>query len=178
MSWLLRATLLGAVWAILFRFNAHVFKSFALSDHASWIFLPAALRVLMPLVYRSSGVFGLILGSLMITPPTAQNYVAPLLFAVASGLAPVVGIAICNRIFKLPDDLTGLGAVHLAALSLLCGASNSFFVHLCLLLTDAPHRSALSVATIFFGDVAGTAIVLYALSATLAVLTPSLGPKD
>lgn len=176
--WLLKATLLGAIWAILFHFNAYVFKSFALSDHASWIFLPASLRVLMPLVYRSCGIAGLVLGSLLVTPPTSDHVVAPLLFAVASGLAPVVGIAICKRIFQLPADLAGLAPVHLAALSLLCGASNSLFVHLCLLLTDAPHRSALSVATIFVGDVAGTAIVLYGLSAVLALLTPSLRQKD
>ena len=141
LRWLFKAALLGAAWAVLFRFNASVFEDFAISDHANWIFLPAGLRVLMPLVFRSSGVAGLVLGSLLITPPTPDNLMAPLLFALASGLAPVVGIAICNHIFRLPPDLSGLGPIHLLALSLLCGASNSFFVNLCLLLTGSASRS-------------------------------------
>ncbi len=165
--WFLKATVLGAVWAGLFRINAALFKEFAVSDHASWIFLPAALRVLMPLVFRSSGVGGLILGSLFITPPLPGNVVAPLLFAIASGLAPVIGIAICQRIFRLAPDLAGLSAVHLSGLSILCALSNSLCVNFVLFLTHQPSRGALNAVTVFVGDVTGTAMVIYAIAGLL-----------
>ncbi|MFM7029312.1 MAG: hypothetical protein ACKOXK_11650 [Chakrabartia sp.] len=166
----MKAIALGVVWAALFRFNAAAFAAFAISDHASWIFLPAALRVLFPLVFRGSGVFGLVLGSLLIVPPSAQALVAPILFALGSGLAPVIGIAICQNIFKLPPDLSGLSATHLAALSLTCGAANSLIVNLCVLLTGGPTHGAIHAVTVFVGDVAGTAIVLYAIAGLLSLI--------
>ena len=54
---------LAFAWCGLVAANDAIFQQFILTPYASLIYLPAALRVIFPLVFQNAGYWGIILGS-------------------------------------------------------------------------------------------------------------------
>jgi hypothetical protein len=140
----------AGVWVCLYVLNDWLFSQVAISVYASWIFLPAALRMLAVLLCGWVGVAGLFIGSLM----TA--------FAGLSALAPMMAYLLCIRWFNWQSDLRGLSATQLVVLSLLVALIGASMHNLHLIGIGAIDSFGPTFVTMFVGDMAGTFIVLYA----------------
>jgi integral membrane sensor domain MASE1 len=148
-------------WVTLFRLNSIFFAQFAHSERASWIFPPAALRVISVLLFGWTGAVGLSIGSFLTLPhehPTDLAYEVAL--ALTSGAAPWIAIALSRRRFAIPNQLSTLRASHVIIASIATAAVNSALVNACMVMADRWHGDAEQIATIIVGDILGAAIVL------------------
>lgn len=159
---------LGLAWYGLASANDYVFQQLALNPNAHLIYLPAALRIIYPLVFREAGVLGIIMGSYFVVQDRVNDGIIDIIsLAVMSGLAPLVVIGVFKRLFTVKPNLADLKAVHFFALGALCAASNAVLVNVYFTLSDHPLQPLDLLITIFIGDLAGTVIVLALLSFVL-----------
>ena len=63
LGWALTVVVLALSWYGLASANDAIFQQLALTPNAHLIYLPAALRIIYPLVFREAGVLGIIIGS-------------------------------------------------------------------------------------------------------------------
>ena len=165
---------LGLAWYGLASANDYVFQQLALNPNAHLIYLPAALRIIYPLVFREAGVLAIIIGSYFVVQDRVNDglrlndgSVDIVSLAVMSGLAPLIGIGVFKMLSTTKPDLADLKTVHFFALGSLCAASNAVLHNLYYALSGLPVQPLELASTIFIGDVAGTVIVLSLLSFAL-----------
>ena len=163
-------------WFLLFHFNNWLFASFNISPQVSWIFLPAALRMLAVVLFGWPGVLGLFLGALFTNQLFGEvSPVAAVTVSALSALGPWLAFRTCTQWLNLPNDLAGLKPRHLLMLS----AVGAFFISL-------PHSIFFYVSGIspklwsdlipmFIGDLVGTLSVLYGASLLIKLLIPRKG---
>ena len=173
-GWVLLVVGLSLAWYGLASANDYVFQQLALNPNAHLIYLPAALRIIYPLVFREAGVFGIIIGSYFVVQDRVNDglrlsdgLLEIVSLSVMSGLAPLIGIAIFKMLIRTKPDLADLKTVHFFALGSLCAASNALLHNLYYTLSGHALQPLELVSTIFIGDVAGTVIVLSLLSFVL-----------
>lgn len=168
---LLFGTGVALAWFCLFHLNNWLFESLSVSALVSWIFLPAAIRMLAVVMFGWAGVLGLFVGSMMTNQLFGHaSFVAALTMSVLSAIGPWLAFRTCTKWFGLPDDLSGLRPTHLLFLSAagallisvphcvffyLSGISSSLFDHM---------------IPMFTGDLIGTLIVLYAAAFLLKLI--------
>ena len=174
LGWVLLVIGLGLAWYGLASANDYVFQHLALNPNAHLIYLPAALRIIYPLVFREAGVFGIIIGSYLVIQDRVNDglrlsdgLLEIVSVSVMSGLAPLIGIAIFKMLFTTKPDLADLKTVHFFALGSLCAESNALLHNLYYTLSGHAVLPLELASTIFIGDVAGTVIVLSLLSFAL-----------
>lgn len=166
----------AVVWVLVFNLNSFLFAEMALSDQASWIFLPAAFRLLLVLLFRQWGAVGLMFGAFLTLPNgTQDNLVQEVLLAASSGVAPLLAVAFASRYMQLKTDLQGLRGGQILVMSVLCAGVNSVLVSSSLLLYGEPSQFLVYVTTIFVGDVLGAAIVLSVIVIAISVLGRARG---
>jgi len=161
------------VWLAAFKLNALLFTPLQHSERAHWIFLPASLRILSVLLFDEAGVIGLMIGAYLTLGHGAGSgplYEIPL--AMTSGLAPLVAIWLCRRLFPIAHDLHGLRPLHIVLLSIAGAVANSVILNAYLAVVGRLNGDLTQLATIFVGDLLGTAIVLFVLTALLSLATP------
>lgn len=152
-------------WLAVYRLNDIAFEQFAYSPRAYWIFLPAALRVLAVLLFDGPGVVGLALGEYLVLPHQhPADLPFELLVATSSALAPLVAIALCRTFFDLGNELSKLRGWHVIMLSIANAAANSVILNTCLFAGGEREWDMVQMASIFVGDMLGTAIVLAVLT--------------
>lgn len=158
-------------WSALFTFNMAVFSQFNHSTYASWLFLPAALRVLAVLLFEEEAVIGLMLGAYLTLPHDPSSSLAhELLISIFSGLAPAIAIWFCRRSFPITPSLTGLRGIHIVTVSVVSAGANSVLLNLCMAIFGRLNDDIRQIAAVFVGDLTGTAIVLFVLSSVLALM--------
>jgi len=162
------ATIFGvaAVWIVFFRLNAFIFNGLDHSIFASWIFLPAAVRILAVLIFESPALWGLMLGAFATSTP-GMDIAHVLVICFMSGLAPYVAVSACRKYMGLSSDLSGMGVRDIIALSFYGALANAVLLNLTLFMLGTTYFDMIQVATVFIGDVLGTALVIYALAALL-----------
>lgn len=151
-------------WVCLYLLNDWLFSQAAISVYASWVFLPAALRMLAVLVCGWVGVAGLFVGSLM-TAFYTHGFADPGMLVVLAGLsalAPMMAYLLCIRWFNWQADLRGLSASQLVVLSLLVALFGACLHNLHLIGIGAIETFGPTFVTMFVGDMVGTFMVLYA----------------
>ena len=163
----------AAAWTLLFELNLAWFAATEHSARANWIFLPAALRLLAVLLFGDVGAIGLVIGAFYTLPPLASGeLVHGMVLAGTSGLAPLIAVGIGRRHFAIASDLAGLRALHIVVLAISCAAANAIILNGYLLVTGQLAGDLRQIFTVFVGDVAGAAIVLLAISSSLALVLP------
>ncbi len=168
LGWVLLVIGLALAWYGLASANDFVFETLALNPNAHLIYLPAALRIIYPLVFREAGVLAIIVGSVFVVQDRGNDDLMDIVsLSVMSGLAPLIGIAVFKMLFTTKPDLADLKTVHFFALGTLCAASNAAFVNLYYALSGQAVQPLELASTIFIGDVAGTVIILSLLSFAL-----------
>lgn len=167
-GWVTTVSGLALLWYGLVLANAELFRSLELSRNAALIYLPAALRIVYPLVFGRAGVCGVIVGSYFGFPTEAADSMGGnAALAILSGVVPLIGIGLFTLLYKTRADLADLRPVHLVALALLCAAANAVILNLYLAVSGEVVKPLRHILTIFIGDVLGAAIVLYLTSFVL-----------
>lgn len=163
---LLQVAVAAASWVGLYELNAWLFAAFEHTQRISWVFLPAAVRLVVVLLWGWRGALGLGLGALVTNVPifgllTAESFLA----AAASALAPCLAVALGRWAFGLPGSLQGLTPAALLKLAALNAACTLLLASL---FTDVwGVRSLADGAAMVVGDLIGTLIVLYATRSML-----------
>lgn len=106
-------------WLALYKLNDLLFPAAEIDPFVSWIFLPAAIRVLAVMVFGPAGVIGLFIGSyLTIEPEVQENMVHAGMISLVSAVAPLIAVRFCQTRLALPDTLAGLRPRNLFCFSL------------------------------------------------------------
>jgi hypothetical protein len=156
------------LWILLFRLNHWLFSTVVISQYISWVFLPAALRVLAVLLLEWRGVQGLFWGALFTHSqlPTL-NEPEPLILALISSLAPMLAIRVSARFLGVQGNLAGLTFAQLALMSLMGALISSVTHNLYFHWHFTDHTWLRGIAPMLIGDMIGTLIVLYVCAVVL-----------
>jgi hypothetical protein len=169
---MLQAATISVVWVILYILNDWLFDHVAISLYASWVFLPAALRMLAVMLCGWVGVLGLFVGS-VVTGYYTHGMTDPGMLVVLAGLSaltPMMAFLVCTRWFGWRADLRGLNATQLVVLSTLVSLFGATLHNLHLLAIGAIETFGPTFMTMFVGDMVGTFIVLYGAKFLLGLL--------
>jgi hypothetical protein len=161
-GWVLPVGGVALTWVALFELNAYWFEFLAVSPYVGWVFLPAALRVLAVLLFKTRGVLGLFLGALITNASLwGAEWWDALALSAVSALSPALALWLGVRWLDLMPTLDGLKGWQLLALSALAAVSNSVLHGLLFYVIEheMPWHNAIVSMTV--GDFAGTLIVLY-----------------
>jgi hypothetical protein len=158
----------AVAWFILFKLNHWLFASIQITGFISWIFLPAAIRMLAVMVGGWAGFLGLFLGA-VVTNLEQLKY-EPFNIVVLAGLSalgPLVAVQLCTRWLKLPSDLAGLQRSQLLVFAVTGAVFITFPHNLYFYFTGLSTDVWSGIVPMFVGDLAGTLIVLYFASFSL-----------
>lgn len=160
-------------WFFISRLNGSLFPFFEHTLRASWIFLPAAFRPLVILLFGGTGAAGLILGAFLTVYGTSPGGLPDeLVFSAILGLTPWAAVSLGRALLDLPGSLAGLKASHILLLCALCAGLNAITLNGYLWLTGHFDGGAIQIATVFVGDLLGSTIVLFLISNALAFAMP------
>lgn len=166
-------------WVASFKLNEWLFEATSVSVRANWIFMPAALRLIVVLLFDQLGALGLVLGAYLTMPEKSVADLLPhSLIAMSSGLAPLFAVRAGRRLLGIADSLRGLRTVDIIALSVGCAAANAIILHLSLWFGDGYDGNLRHVLSVFVGDVTGSALVLVVLSIALSFILPRRTPDS
>ena len=161
----------AVAWHLLFTFNAWLMASYTYAAWASWVFMPAALRIIAVLVFGRVGAAGLVVGAFYtITQDPIIDLPHQALLALSSGAAPLLAVGLCRAWFRLGENLHGLKPSHIIALSIVGAATNSVLSNAVLALAGRMADDWLPLVVVFLGDLNGTVLVLFAMSSVLGLI--------
>jgi len=121
--------IITCAWCSTYYLNEWLFSQFILVEgFISWVFLPAAIRVLAVLLAGWVGVVGLFLGSaatFMFASGHEPVAIHILVLAAISSIAPMLALLTCAKCLNIQKSLKGLSASNLFVL---CAVSAMFSV--------------------------------------------------
>jgi hypothetical protein len=164
--------LVALVWILLFKVNAWLFASVEVNSHISWIFLPAALRMVAVMVWRWSGVAGLFMGALFTSSIwTGGSVVHESATAALSALGPLLAVMFCTKWLGLNTRLDGLKASHVLQFAV-TGAVVNTLLHNLFFYTSGMQPTLMDgMLPMLIGDLLGTLVVLYGASSVLQLVS-------
>jgi hypothetical protein len=147
-------------WCALYELNGRLFEALQLNGHISWIFLPAALRLVAVLLFDGRGAAGLFIGALATQPGALTHDPGTALsIAAISALAPWLAVRLCLKLMRLPRDLSGLGLRQVAIMAAASAATSVVLHHAYLTRQSGWELGLQGVAPMFLGDLAGMLIL-------------------
>lgn len=161
----------ATVWVMLFFLNNWLFSETYLNSFISWIFLPAAIRMLAVMIDGWAGVLGLFCGAILTN--FSQLEFEPFNVFVLAGLSavgPIAAVHLCKRWFQLPVDLVGLQRSQLFVFAVTGAIFNVIPHNLFFYMTGMSDDVWSGVLPMFVGDLAGTLIVLYVASFSIRMI--------
>ena len=158
-------------WILLFKLNAWLFAFVTVSENVSWVFLPAAIRVLAVMLFGWTGALGLFGGGLLTSNFMSGGSLSEsVVLAGLSALGPLVAVRVCAHFLQTSPDLGGLGAKGLFIFAV-AGAVFNVVPHSLYLYEAGKVVNPLgSMASMFVGDLVGTLMVLYAAAGLLGLM--------
>lgn len=165
------AIAVALLWVLLFRLNRWAFSSIDVTVFISWIFLPAAIRMLAIMVCDWVGALGLFAGALITNQadPTG-GVVDGLVLAFLSATGPLLAFWCCTRLLGLSPTLTGLTAKQLLVFAVVGALLNAVPHNIYFYLSDRMTSPIEGLIPMFLGDLLGTMVVLYVASLALRLL--------
>lgn len=168
----------AAIWIALFQLNTWLFSDAKVSGYISWVFLPAAIRMLAVMIGGWAGAFGLFVGALVTNIAFIEyeplNVVT---LAALSSVGPLLAAYLCTRWLRLPNDLSGLNRSQLLVFAVAGAVFNVFPHNMYFYLTGVSSDAWSGVVPMFVGDLVGTLVVLYLASFLIRLFTKGLGVK-
>lgn len=153
------------VWVALYLSNNWLFSEIYLNSFISWIFLPAAIRMLAVMINGWAGALGLFFGAILTN--LSQLELEPLNMFVLAGLSalgPLAAVHLCTRWLQLPADLVGLQRSQLLVFAFAGAIFNVIPHNIFFYLSGMSDDVWSGVLPMLVGDLAGTVIVLYVAS--------------
>ena len=120
-------TISAISYCVIFILNDFILDKFYVDQYLSLVFLPSGLRVLISMVFESSGAIGLALGSLLLSifyihEPSTAVIIGN---AVASGVGAFVARELCVRILDLDVYLHQINLKQIMWVSIIFSVINS-----------------------------------------------------
>jgi hypothetical protein len=171
-AWL-QVCMTACIWVILFRLNAWLFSAFDWAELViSWIFLPAAVRLLGVMLFGWRGALGIWFGTMYLTQGTLfeSNLLEALGVATLSALGSLVAVSLTMRYLKIQLDLQGLTTKQLIAFSVVGAMCNVIPHNLFFWIVGIAANPFDGIPPMFIGDILGTVIVFYTLRSLLVAL--------
>ncbi len=170
---ILGAAGVAVAYLTFYKFNDWLFNQVKVSDFVSWVFLPAAIRMLSVLLLGWAGVLGLFLGSLAaISPLVSEAPAHALTLATLSSVPSLLAARLVHRLGGIPLDLAGRQARHLLMFGLAGGLANSAVHTVYFVLSEQSPAAFNNFVPMFIGDSIGTLIFLYAGALVLRRIAP------
>lgn len=165
---MLLAGLVALLWVLLFALNHWIFAVTEVSSFISWIFLPAALRMLAVMACDWAGAIGLFAGALVTnqTDPTG-GFGDGLVLAFLSATGPLLAFWFCTKLLNLSTDLSGLTAKQLLVFATTGALLNAVPHNIYFYLSERTSSPIEGLVPMLAGDLVGTLIMLYAASLAL-----------
>lgn len=169
----LGAAIVAVVYALMFELNKFLFSRIEVSSHVSWVFLPAAIRMLSVMLLGWAGVAGLYLGSLSVLGMSfTVDPAHALILAAVSSVPCLLAARLVQRLQCVTSDLAGLTARQLVIFGLAGGLASSG-AHTIYFASVAGSTEPLAhFVPMFVGDTVGTFIVLYLAALVLNRFMP------
>lgn len=172
-QWVEGGASVALAYVLFYQVNAWLFDQVKVSDFVSWIFLPAAIRMLAVLLLGWAGVAGLFVGSLLsIVPVLRDDPAHALTLATLSSVTPMLAALFVRKVVGLSSDLSGLRGVNLMQFGLAGGLSNSAVHTLYFAVNKGDVSQLEAFPAMFVGDSVGTLVVLYAAAILMRRLVP------
>ena len=167
----LSTLIIAALWVLLYQINHWALESFEITRFVSWIFLPAAIRMLAIIVCEWIGAVGLFVGALVTNQMTHSiSIIDGLTLASLSSVGPLLAFWCCTRLLSLPVDLLGLSAKQLLAFSVVGALFNAVPLNIYFYCTDRTNGPFESLVPTFLGDLSGTLVVLFVASLAMRLI--------
>jgi hypothetical protein len=162
-------------WVALFQVNVWLFSEIHLTTFISWIFLPAAIRMLAVMIGGWSGALGLFVGAILTNLSLLElEPFNVLILAALSALGPIVAVHLCTRWLQLPGDFAGLQRSQLLVFAVAGAVFNTFPHNLFFYTTGLSYDAWSGLLPMFVGDLAGTLIVLYLASFSIRMMAKTV----
>lgn len=173
-TFLVQLSVVAGLWIGLYALNGWLFDRLAFSELVSWIFLPAALRMIAVLLAGWVGALGIFLGSLVtciyLLGLNDPDYI--MIIAGISAFAPTAALIVCAKFWNAQMNLAGLSSTHLLVLSTVSAVFTATMHNAYFLLSGKVDAVASSTGAMFVGDLIGTLIVLYSAKWIIHALLP------
>lgn len=155
-------------YVVFYDINAWLFSTYKVSENISWVFLPAAIRMIAVLLAGWAGVVGLFVGSVLVDQSRLLADPAhALILATLSSVPSIFAVQALRRFLAIPRDLRGMTGRHLLWFGLAGGLANSA-AHTVYFATRASSLQPLGgFVPMFVGDTLGTLLMLYAVAVLL-----------
>lgn len=165
--------LAGLGYVFFFELNAWLFSQVKISDNISWVFLPAAIRMLAVLLFEWAGVAGLFVGSLaVIFNLLVDEPGHALALATLSSVPSLLAARVVQQSLGIQADLAGMTGRQLLVFGLAGGLVNSLVHTLYFASREGSLAPLHGFMPMFVGDSVGTLLVLYAGAITLRHFRP------
>lgn len=163
-------------WWVTFYLNRLAFSYFDFSKVIiSWVFIPAAVRMLAVMLAGWVGVIGLFLGSFswsMLALGYTPAVTNVLIFSTISSVGPMLALLICVWGLKIKDGFKGFSALNLLVLSAVSALFTSFSNNVAFYYLNLSPSILKGFGPMFMGDFFGILIVLY----LIRLLMPKKAP--
>ncbi len=156
------AVVTALAYVFFFELNDWLFSLAKVSDNISWVFLPAAIRMLAVLLFGWAGVLGLFVGSLsIIVNQIATQPGHVLALAALSSVPSLLAARMVQGALEIADDLGGMTGRQLLVFGLAGGLANSLVHTLYFVGREGALEPFHGFVPMFVGDSVGTLILLY-----------------
>ncbi len=157
------AAVSALAYMFFYELNDWLFKQVQVSSHISWVFLPAAVRMLSVLMFGWAGVVGLFAGSLAVILELLQaEPVHALALATLSSVPSLLAARFVQKAIGVGDDLAGMTGKHLLVFGLAGGLANSLVHTIYFAGSQGSLEPVHGFIPMFVGDSIGTLMMLYA----------------
>jgi hypothetical protein len=161
-------------WCSTYYLNEWLFSQFTLIENfISWVFVPAAIRVIAVLLAVWLGVIGLFLGS-AVTFMFASGYepmsMNILVLAAISSVAPMMALLTCAKYLNIQNSLKGLSASNLFVFCAVCAMFSVLPFNVAYYYFGFSINILDGIGPMFIGDFLGMLIVLYIIRLTFPKL--------
>lgn len=161
-------------YASLYEFNSWLFARASFSEHISWVFLPAAVRMLAVLLFGWAGVVGLFIGSIAVIQPILEtDPVRAVVLALLSSLPSLVAARLVQSALAVPATLSGITGRQLLLFALAGGLANSLLHTLYFAWRSSSVATLEGFVPMFVGDTLGSLLLLYAAALALRLVKPA-----
>ena len=152
----------AAIWVALYKLNAILFSSIGVGHFITWIFLPAAIRMLSVMLLDWIGAAGLFIGAVITSAPVvSHNFSEAITLAGLSALGPVLAVTLCTRWLRMPSNLAGLNPRQLSLFGLIGALCNVIPHNVYFYFASRMQSPFEGLVPMFVGDLLGTVIILY-----------------